>query len=85
MRENIRRSEDTTKPAYNLQQLIEQHGASGWFNELAKEIGPMALLQLQDMANFLEILRKYVHFRDSWRTKTTRIKLNPVDAEDYCI
>ena len=44
--------------ALNLTQLIEQHGSHGWIDALRRDLGPWALLQLEDLANVLEIWRK---------------------------
>ena len=57
-RENIERSENVAKTAQNISQLIEQHGDQGWLEQLERNFGPMFLMQLDDLANFLEILRK---------------------------
>lgn len=43
----------------NITQLIEQHGSHGWTDALRQDLGPWLLLQLEDLANVLEIWRKY--------------------------
>ncbi len=58
LRENIKRSEDLEQTATNLTQLIEQHGTRGWVDALIKDLGPRSLLQLEDTADALEIMRK---------------------------
>lgn len=58
LNEDIKRSEDTQQTALNLTQLIEQHGSRGWLDALIEKMGPGAMLQLEDMADALEILRK---------------------------
>ena len=58
LREDIKRSEDTEQTALNLTQLIEQHGSRGWIGALVEKLGPSAMLQLEDMADALEIMRK---------------------------
>lgn len=44
----------------NITQLIEQHGSHGWTDVLRQDLGPWLLLQLEDLANVLEIWRKSV-------------------------
>lgn len=44
----------------NITQLIEQHGSHGWTDALRQDLGPWLLLQLEDLANVLEIWRKLV-------------------------
>jgi hypothetical protein len=44
----------------DLSELIEQHGAHGWVDPLIEKAGPTILLQLEDLANLMEILKKYV-------------------------
>lgn len=61
LRRSIKRSEDVELTATNFTQLIEQHGSKGWVNALIKELGPSSLLQITDLANALEILRKSVN------------------------
>ena len=56
--EDIKRSEDTQQTALNLTQLIEQYGSRGWLDALIEKTGPNSMLQLEDMADALEIMRK---------------------------
>ena len=58
LNEDIKRSEDTQQTALNLTQLIEQHGSRGWLDALIEKMGPSSILQLEDMADALEIVRK---------------------------
>ena len=58
LREDIKRSEDTEQTALNFTQLIEQHGSRGWLDALIQKMGPKSMLQLEDMADALEIIRK---------------------------
>lgn len=66
LRGDIKRSEDTEQTATNFTQLIEQHGSRGWIDALIDKLGPRALLQLTDMADSLEIIRKYDPITDEW-------------------
>lgn len=58
LRRDIETSEDTQFTALNIPQLIQQHGAHGWVDPLIEKAGPSLLSQTQDLANFLEVLRK---------------------------
>ena len=58
LRESIRRSENNEATALNLTQLIEQHGAHGWLNAMIDKTGPMMMMQLQDMADAMEMIRR---------------------------
>ena len=60
-RAGIERGEDTAATAYSLTELIEQHGNRGWVDPLVEDLGPRVVLQVQDLANFLEVLTKYVY------------------------
>ncbi|KAL8654814.1 MAG: hypothetical protein Q9210_001272 [Variospora velana] len=75
IREDIKRSEDAERTALNLTQLIEQHGAHGWVDALRQDLGPWFLLQLDDVANVLEIWRNFYEWRDSKRTMISLILL----------
>lgn len=57
IRDDVKRAEDVEMTALNLTQLIEQHGAHGWVDALRQDLGPW-LLQMDDLANVLEIGRK---------------------------
>ena len=65
MRQSIKKSEDVDQTATNITQLIEQNGSKGWMDTAIKDLGPRGLLQLEDMADTLEIVRKYVHYLSS--------------------
>lgn len=60
IRREIKRSEDVGMTAMNITQLIEQHGSHGWTDALRQDLGPWLILQLEDLANVLEIWRKSV-------------------------
>ncbi|MCJ1280656.1 hypothetical protein MMC21_008485 [Puttea exsequens] len=71
LREVIKHSEDTEKTALNLTQLIEQHGSRGWLDAAIEKMGPAAMLQLEDAADALEIVRNFYEWRDPPRTART--------------
>ncbi|KAG8527407.1 uncharacterized protein KY384_007559 [Bacidia gigantensis] len=65
LREDIKRSEDIEQTAQNMTQLIEQHGSRGWLDAAIEKLGPASMLQLEDMADALEILRKWAFWKIS--------------------
>ncbi|KAL8996522.1 MAG: hypothetical protein Q9169_003989 [Polycauliona sp. 2 TL-2023] len=75
IRAEIKRSEDVEMTAMNITQLIEQHGSHGWTDALRQDLGPWLLLQLEDLANVLEIWRNFYEWREPTRTKITLIFL----------
>jgi hypothetical protein len=58
LREDLKAAEDKATTAHDLSQLIDQHGAHGWVDPLIKKAGPTTLLHMEDLANFMEVLRK---------------------------
>ena len=58
LRRDLERSEDAGFTALSIPQLIEQYGAQGWVDPLMEKAGPSLLCQLDDLANFMEVLRK---------------------------
>jgi hypothetical protein len=58
LRRDVERSEDAELTASSISQLIEQHGAHGWVDPFIEKAGPSVLSQLEDLANFLEVLQK---------------------------
>ena len=65
LREKLERSEDSSKTAQDIHELIEQHGTHGWIDALIEKAGPTVQLQLEDMADLLEVLKRYVHALDA--------------------
>ncbi|KAI4233027.1 MAG: hypothetical protein LQ349_004649 [Xanthoria aureola] len=76
IRGEIKRSEDVEMTAMNITQLIEQHGSHGWTDALRQDLGPWLLLQLEDLANVLEIWRNFYEWREPTRTKITLVLLS---------
>ncbi len=58
LRHELERSEDRDATPTDLSQHIDQHGGHGWVEPLIKKAGPVILAHLEDIADFLEILRK---------------------------
>lgn len=61
LREKLERSEDSARTAQDLNELIEQHGPQGWVDALIANVGPGTQLLLEDSADILERLTKYVY------------------------
>jgi len=59
LRKDIERTENVTKVALTLSEFIQKKGDEAWLDPLVKAIGPWTLVQLSDLANFMEVLRKY--------------------------
>ncbi|KAL8636427.1 MAG: hypothetical protein Q9228_006177, partial [Teloschistes exilis] len=76
IRDEIKRSEDVDMTALNITQLIEQHGSHGWTDALRQDFGPWLLLQLDDLANILEIWRNFYEWREPRRTTITLVLLS---------
>jgi len=60
IRTTINRARSHGETAYHLGELIEKHGQGEWLKKTTEEVGPWVQLQTGDMANLLEVLRKYV-------------------------
>lgn len=52
------RTEDATKTAMTLTEFVVKRGDETWVNPLIEKLGPWVFIQLADMANFMEVLRK---------------------------
>ncbi|KAL9006589.1 MAG: hypothetical protein Q9188_000626 [Gyalolechia gomerana] len=55
LRESIRRSHDQRSRAYKFGELVDKHGRHHWIEPLLDELGPYVQLQLNDLANILEL------------------------------
>lgn len=58
LRKDLERTEDATKTALTLSEFIQKKGEKDWLDPLVEKIGPWALVQLSDLANFMEVLLK---------------------------
>lgn len=58
LRRDLARSGDAELTAMTISQPIEQHGPQRWVDPLMEKAGPSVLSSLEDLANFLEALRK---------------------------
>ena len=58
LREDIRHREDVERTAVSLTEFIEKQGDENWADDLLQQIGPWIMVQLADMANFFESVRK---------------------------
>lgn len=58
MRESMRRGHDQSGEAYNFGELVDKHGRNHWIEPLLDDLGPFVQLQLNDVANILEVFSK---------------------------
>jgi hypothetical protein len=59
LREDIKHREDVEQTALTLLEFIEKQGDANWADDLLRELGPWLMIQLADLANFFESVRKY--------------------------
>ena len=52
------RSAEAEGTAYQLSELIEKYGRENWLQPILEQLGPYIQLQLQDIANLLEVFAK---------------------------
>jgi len=60
LREDVKRTEDLQQTAFTLTEYIEKKGDELWADELLQSLGQWLMIQLCDMANFCEVMRKFV-------------------------
>ena len=60
LEQELERAEDRDATPTDLSQHIDQYGGHGWVDPLVEKAGPMVLSHIEDLADFLEILRKLV-------------------------
>ncbi|KAJ4334169.1 hypothetical protein N0V95_009238 [Ascochyta clinopodiicola] len=60
LREDIEHREDQRATALSLTELIVKEGDENWSDDLLEGLGPWFMVQLADLANFFESIRKYV-------------------------
>jgi hypothetical protein len=60
LREDIKDRENQRHTALSLTELIVKEGDKNWSDKLLQDLGPWLMVQLADLANFFESLRRYV-------------------------
>lgn len=60
IRNDIKRTEDIQQTAFSLAEFIEKEGDEVWADKILEQLGPWLMLQLCDMANIFEVMRKLV-------------------------
>ncbi|KAK5393924.1 hypothetical protein LTR79_008868 [Exophiala xenobiotica] len=55
-------SEDKTRQAEDLSELITKYGTHGWIDRLIEMAGPMLLYHCESLADALEMIQKYVQW-----------------------
>jgi hypothetical protein len=81
LREDVKRRENQRVTALSLTELIEKEGDEMWADELIKDLGPWLMLQLSDLANSFESMRKFVfvaYIRSEDRADTMLVSMNGV-------
>ncbi|TAQ85295.1 hypothetical protein B7494_g6393 [Chlorociboria aeruginascens] len=63
LRHSIARTIYRGATALKLGELMDRHGSSDWLEPLIDELGPYIQVQIADLANFLEVLYNFYHFR----------------------
>lgn len=58
LREDIKHREDQRVTALSLTELIVKEGDQNWSDDLVEGLGPWLMVQLSDLANFFESMRK---------------------------
>ncbi|PSK36710.1 hypothetical protein B9Z65_1893 [Elsinoe australis] len=68
LEESLTRARDHGHTAFRFNELIHRHGPGEWYDPLIRELGPLAQMQLADLADFLEILANFYDWKDPFRT-----------------
>ncbi|PNS16548.1 hypothetical protein CAC42_282 [Sphaceloma murrayae] len=68
LQESYSRSGTSDHTAQRLNELIHRHGPGEWFDPLVQDAGPVAQMQLSDLADFLEILANFYDWKNPSRT-----------------
>ena len=58
LRQEIQRIESVSSRSDSFTDFVEKRGSADWLEPLVDAVGPWLLLQLGDVANSLEVVRK---------------------------
>lgn len=61
LREDIKHRENVHVTALSLNEFIEKKGEENWVDEILQDLGPWLMVQLSDLANFFESIRKFAN------------------------
>ena len=67
------RAQDNSRKALQISELMDKHGNENWLEPLVRELGPYVQLQLNDVANLLEVLDHFYHWAAPQKTGATLI------------
>ncbi|MCJ1401827.1 hypothetical protein MMC11_005044 [Xylographa trunciseda] len=68
---SVRRSKGLEGTAHKFGELVEKHGRENWIEPLVDELGPYLQLQLNDLANVLEVLANFYAWKYPRKTMAT--------------
>lgn len=71
LRASIQRSTDREKAASEFGEFINRHGGDDWIDPLIQRLGPVLQLQLNDLADFVEITANFYSWRSPRYTLAT--------------
>ncbi|KAI4226182.1 MAG: hypothetical protein L6R36_003363 [Xanthoria steineri] len=73
LRASMHRAHDQRGQAYKLGELVDKHGRSHWLEPLLDDLGPFVQLQVNDMANMLEVFANFYAWIYPRKTAATLI------------
>ncbi|MCJ1382052.1 hypothetical protein MMC17_005164 [Xylographa soralifera] len=71
LKASVRRSKGLEGTALQFGELVEKHGRENWIEPLVDELGPYLQLQLNDLANMLEVLANFYAWKYPRKTMAT--------------
>ncbi|MCJ1437229.1 hypothetical protein MMC27_006615 [Xylographa pallens] len=71
LKASVRRSKGLEGTALQFGELVEKHGRENWIEPLVDELGPYLQLQLNDLANALEVLANFYAWKYPRKTMAT--------------
>lgn len=64
LREEIERTLNRSATAMKMSEILDKHSSSeDWLGNLMEELGPFIQVQMADLANMLEVISNFYHFR----------------------
>lgn len=71
LRDSTERALDSSSRAQKLIEVIDKHGTHNWLEPVMEDVGPYVQVQLDDLANLLEILQNFYEWKAPRRTFAT--------------
>lgn len=91
LRQSIERAQDRSSTAFHIAEVMDQHGRKDWLGPLMDQLGPSIQIQINDLANLLEVGYNFYHWKSPRKTIASLFFISVVfvitasSSADFCL